>query len=126
MDTLLWGAQFDAADEELAPAREEADAIGFAPLSAEVMLFEGRAMLRRGEVEAGTRKVEDAAWAAVEARDRNAAVRAFTALVYAHGVQRVAIEPARVAARAARAELRALGALLGSRATCGSTRAPPS
>ncbi|HET6585193.1 MAG TPA: tetratricopeptide repeat protein [Nannocystaceae bacterium] len=109
VETLLWAAKFDEAEQELATAREEADAIGFAPLAAEVTLFEGRAMLRRGDIEAGTHKVDAAAWAAMEAGDRSGAVRAFSALVYAHGVQRVAIEPARVAARAAWSELNALG-----------------
>ena len=109
IETLLWGAQFAAADAELVLARTEADAIGFAPLVAEVTLFEGRALLQRGEVEAGTKRVEDAAWTAVEARDRHIAVRSFTALAYAQGVQRQSIDAARQAVRAARAELRALG-----------------
>jgi tetratricopeptide (TPR) repeat protein/tRNA A-37 threonylcarbamoyl transferase component Bud32 len=109
VETLLWGGQWDEADAELVLARAQADEIGFAPLDAEVTLFEGRALLRRGDVEVGTRRVEDAAWDAVEARDRSVAVRAFTALAYAHGVQRQALGPARQAIRAARAELRALG-----------------
>ncbi len=109
VETLLWAARFADADAEVALARAEADAIGFAPLVAEVALFEGRALLGRGEADAGARKVEDAAWAAVEARDRHAAVRAFSALVHAQGVGREDIEPARQAVRAARAELRALG-----------------
>jgi tetratricopeptide (TPR) repeat protein len=109
VETLLWGAQLAEADAELALAREEADAIGFAPLDAEVMMFEGRALLRRGQVEAGTQRVEDAAWLAVEARDRRVAVRSFTALAYALGVQRQATASARQAVRAARAELRAVG-----------------
>jgi len=109
IETLLWGAQFADAEAELARAREQADAIAFAPLLAEVALFEGRTLLRRGEIEGGTKRIEEAAWIAVEARDRRVAVRSFTALAYAHGVERQATDAARQAVRAARAELRALG-----------------
>jgi tetratricopeptide (TPR) repeat protein/tRNA A-37 threonylcarbamoyl transferase component Bud32 len=109
VEALLWGSRFDEADAEISSAREIAERVAFGPLSAEIEMWSGRALANRGDPAAGAEALERAAWSAVEARDRRLAVRAFSALAYTEGTARGQIASARRAARAARAELRALG-----------------
>ncbi|MBX7080096.1 MAG: tetratricopeptide repeat protein [Nannocystaceae bacterium] len=105
----LTGGDYDGALQQLDRVAPDIEALGFAPLQAELRLARARTLLQLGRIDEARSELEAGSALAVTAGDRQSAAAILVELLYVFGQSGTQVELGEFVARQARAEIDALG-----------------